>query len=138
MNEYKIAILCGGIIVIGWIVAYVLCWIGQWAWAWVDDSKVGQRNLIVKYLANKNGFDDYHGSVFDYKGKKKGYSDGLWSFMRAFLFTVTLPFVLLMTIKLYPIALAILCMALVAWVARFSRRHKKLFDKHIVDKDAHS
>jgi hypothetical protein len=138
MNEYQIASIVSGFIAISWILAYLLCWAGQWAWAWVDDSKVGQRNLIVKYLANKNGFDDYDSSCFDYRGAQKGLSDGFGSFIRAYLFTVMLPFILVITINFYPVTLAFLCVALIAWVARFSRRHKKLFDKHVVDKDAHN
>jgi hypothetical protein len=38
---------------------------------------------------------------------------------------------------LYPLTLTGATLCLVAFLARFARRHKKLFDKHLKDPEAH-
>jgi hypothetical protein len=162
MNEYQIASIVGGVIAVGWFVAYVLCWLGQWAWAWVDDSEVGKRNWLASkinfskwkypvYLYSEsfeNG-DKPHGYAKDKKynntkcgGLREGvdYKYGFNTYggiISTTFITSLIPMFAVISFNLYPVTLAFLCVALIAWVARFSRRHKKLFDKHIVDKDAH-
>ena len=52
-------------------------------------------------------------------------------------FTSLSPFIILTSITLYPLTIGIATTLSIAYLARFVRRHKKLFDKHIVDKEAH-
>jgi hypothetical protein len=142
INEYEIAFLCGVVIAALWIVAYLLCRFGQWAWAWVDDAKVGKRNLIVNWLAMMQGYthrDPGYDTEFVYWNKDKSDSAvGILPFLQALLATSIAPMAIVIAFKLYAVTLIVLTLMVTAWVARFSRRHKKLFDKHIVDKDAHN
>jgi hypothetical protein len=39
--------------------------------------------------------------------------------------------------RLWPLALFCIALLAVAHVSRFARRHKKLFDKHVKDPEAH-
>jgi hypothetical protein len=138
MNEYQIASIVGCVIAISWIVAYFLCWTGQWAWAWVDDSKVGSKNLIIDFLTKRAGYTDRDSCVFPYYTPDGDSADGTWLFVRALLITSLAPMLSVLCVKFYPVALFALLFLALAWATRFSRRHKKLFDKHIVDKDAHN
>lgn len=168
MNEYQIAIWCGVTIAALWLVAYILCWIGQWAWAWVDDDEIDSSNWLAgkihfskwKYPVynnygigleeavkeNKKPFgyakDKKHenksiGKLTEGVDYKYSHSVGGGIITLSFL-TSLLPILFVVSLHFYPIVLAVLILATIAWVARFSRRHKKLFDKHIQDKDAHS
>lgn len=143
MNEYQIAALCGGAIAALWVLAYILCWVGQWAWAWVDDSEVGKVSLLISWIAGVTGYEyviKSYSSSFVWKKKGKRDSSADWGFVPFFniaLITSSVPMVVVLCFNLYQVAISILIAAMLAWVARFSRRHKKLFDKHVVDKDAH-
>lgn len=143
MNEYEIASIVGGAIAIGWILAYVFCWIGQRVWAWVDDSEAEKVSPLICWIAKSLGYlrvkKDWDS---DFIWKTKGQSDsgstwGFTPFIKMLLLTSFMPIALILSIKIYPVAISLLIAAVIAWVARFSRRHKKLFDKHIVDKEAH-
>jgi type IV secretory pathway TrbD component len=41
-------------------------------------------------------------------------------------------------VKFYAVTLSILLLMLISYLARMAIRHRKLFDKHVVDKEAHS
>lgn len=47
------------------------------------------------------------------------------------------PMVILFSIHIYPVVLFAASSAVMGYVARFARRHKKLFDKHLTNKEAH-
>jgi len=47
------------------------------------------------------------------------------------------PIACLLAIKIYPVTIGIATALLLAYLARFSRRHKKMFDDHLSDKAAH-
>jgi len=137
MNEYQIAGLSFAGIIALWHLAYILCWFIQWSWSWVDDSKMGKVNTLVRKVAHLSGFEDYDG-CWDYKHKKsEGRSDGFGPFYAITFGTGLLPIVLVVAIEFYPIALSIAVLILMAHLARFSRRHKKIFDEHVKDKSAH-
>lgn len=144
LNAYEIAIGSGVIILAGWLVAYILCWVGQWAWAWVDDSKAGENNLIVKLILEKifefkfeqNPGYKYVKDIAWVKGGKKSEYRELYVFKFCFM-TASIPLFIVLTLDFYYVALTIASISLLAILARFARRHKKLFDKHIVDKEAH-
>lgn len=165
MSEYEIAgIMC--VAILGtWGVAYISSWVVQLSWAWIDDSEVSENNWLVDKVPKLsnwkypvyNGFgDDLENrgfSVFGYakdiKFKKKSVHglkhgvDYIYCFevnfykMIVILFTSVSPLLVLVSIKLYPLVIGICTLMLVGYLARFSRRTKKLFDKHVVDKNAH-
>jgi len=47
------------------------------------------------------------------------------------------PIFCVFAIKAYPVTIGIATALLLAHLARFSRRHKKMFDEHVSDKNAH-
>lgn len=70
------------------------------------------------------------------EGQKKGETktDAFsWLFFIAF----WVPLSIYLVVKLYALALFVASLVAIAFVARFARRHKKLFDKHIKDPEAH-
>ena len=156
MDEYKIAALMCLCILGLWVSAFILSWIIQHAWAWVDDSKKSERSwlagkipMIIKtkwvhpiyYDADKRDFRGWA------KKPSKGYDGRLnhgedfkfgcevipWQIYTV-LITSLAPIAILLSIKFYPLAISIVTMTIIAYLARFSRRTKKAFDKHIVDK----
>jgi hypothetical protein len=107
------------------------------AWAWIDDSEPG-RNPVNDMLARLRGWTPYtteSGSYFWWKDKK-GETKCDVIFAYAFT-TLLLPLATFLSIKFYPLLLTVLTLLLLAYVARFARRHKKLFDKHLKDPEAH-
>jgi len=158
MNEYQIAAIAGCCIAALWIVAYVFSWSVQWGWSWIDDSKVGKRN----WLANKLNYSKWKYPVYLYcedevfgyaKDKKhdgqKGLCDldhgvdyiynhetGVFYWKIGFVVSL-LPIASVIAFKIYPITLTCGVLIILAHVARFSRRHKKIFEDHVKDKNAH-
>jgi len=139
MNEYEIAILCGVAIAALWVLAYVLCWAGQRAWAWVDDSEPDSVNLITKYFAIRAGYK-YEGKFWKWRDPSGSGTDFIKLEHKDLImaYSTLIPIFAVICFKFYAVFLVILVACGLAWVARFSRRHKKLFDKHIKDKDAHN
>ena len=156
MNEYQIALIVswcfGGVS----IIAYLLSWCCQWAWAWVDDSKMDEEN----WLSSKVSISQWRYPVYKTTGELAGYAKdkkhkgikGVLSltegvdFIRpqyrcGYLFAGALfslaPFLSLVAFKVYPVAIASAMLVLIAFMGRFSRRHKKMFDEHTKDKAAH-
>lgn len=64
-------------------------------------------------------------------------SDGHIGFFAPILISIVAPSLLLLSFDLYPVTVCGLTLFAVAHLARFARRHKKLFDKHIADPNAH-
>jgi len=137
MNGYEMAFWCGVIIALVWLLAYFLCWACQWAWAWIDDSKVNKANLIVSSLAKFDGWDDDGTNSMYYSKKGSGYEEGFTVFLKYSLGTSVLPVLSFICFDFYTVTLCALSLIAIARLARFSRRHKKLFDKHVKDPEAH-
>jgi len=111
-----------------------------WAhtWAWIDDGKPG-RNPVLELMARLRGWKPHtsegSGQYLWWKDRKgETQSDVLLFFFPVSVFG---PLAIFISIKLYPVLLTALALAAIAYVARFSRRHKKLFDKHLKDPEAH-
>jgi len=167
MNEYEIAFYCGLGLSAFCIIAYVLSWVVQWAWAWIDDGKASKKNWIAsKTIFSKWKYpvhNDY-GDALERKAKTNadgwGYAkdkkhthksvhnlkhgiDYLYDWQisgRYFwlvLGMIPLPVVAVLMYDVYPITLTIGVLIVLAYLARFSRRHKKIFDEHVKDKGAH-
>ena len=145
MNEYEIAFTIGGCITVLWVVAYLSCWAGQWVWAWIDDSKTGGNNAILQWVMAKQGWkktDSSGGCWAYYKGKDYWDNNAVKSDGAVIFFPVAVllgfsPVIALSAFKVYPIALTIGVLIGIAFLARFARRNKKMFDAHVEDKDAH-
>jgi len=126
-----LAVACGLIILLG------KAW--RHAWGWIDDSEPG-RNPVLELIARLRGW-----TTFETKGTTSTY---LWwkdkkgetrtdPFIDLFLVVLFTPLSIYLVFKLYALALFVVSLLAIAFVARFARRHKKLFDKHIKDPEAH-
>ena len=119
----------------GWVAAYVLSWCWAWVWAWIDDSEASEKNPLIKISMLRMGWVE-RDWIFSYeKGDKV--SDGACGFFFPLVALILIPPFAAMAVAAYPVSLAAILAYLVARVARFARRHKKLFDKHLKDPEAH-
>lgn len=137
LNAYGVAFGISVLLCIGWIAIYILGWIWAWTWSWIDDSDCPERNPIIDRVMKIMGFKVANASrcwryigIVDEWGVQ---SDGAIGFFAPLLILAFTPF----AIVLYQFTLAIFCLYLIARLARFARRNKKLFDKHIKDPSAH-
>ena len=120
-----------------YVVSFFLSWIGSYIWAWIDEAKV-KRRAFIKFIGGFNGWKESNGHCWafyrgkDYSGRTSE-SDGFQIFMIPLLALLLSP----LTIIFYEVALFITSGIALAHMARFARRHKKMFDSHVTDKDAH-
>lgn len=121
-----------------WVAAYFFSWAWAWIWAWIDDRETPTDNPIIEFTMKKMGWvKGKKYSCFTYaKGEMKR-SDGACGFFYPMFAVAIGPTLIMLMILLYPLTLSILLACLLARLARFARRHKKLFDKHIKDPNAH-
>jgi hypothetical protein len=119
----------------GWIAAYFLSWCWAWTWAWVDDSKAPKKNPLINLAMSRMGWGEGDW-LWSYK-KGSHNSDGGRGFFFPLIALILLPPFISSAIAVYPITLAVFLAYLIARLARFARRHKKLFDKHLKDPEAH-
>lgn len=118
---------------------FLLAWLTQLAkqaLLWVDDEKSEGPFPMTMLIAKLCGYTHNGGdsSYFDKKGKTKDSSDFLFFTALGIVFV---PIAVKLSIEFYPVALALALLYCIAHTARFARRHKKLFDKHIKDPEAH-
>lgn len=127
----------GVILALGWIAANILGRIWSWCWAWIDDSEAPPVGPINKFMMGLMGFE-LKNSVFMYHHKDdEGRSDGHAGFFIPLLILFLAPVLMTLSFFLYPLTLSIFGLYLTARLARFARRHKKLFDEHVKDQKAH-
>jgi len=139
INAYGIAFIVGILLSTCWFATYLLGWYVQWLWSWIDDSKVGRVSAVNSYVFGKLfGYEESDSRAWNYK-ERCGlyYSDGIVAFFMVAFSLLFLPLLVVAASDFYHVTITVLVAAAVAWVARFSRRHKKLFDKHVNDKEAH-
>lgn len=144
LNLYQSALAIGGCIIVLFILAYVATWLGQCCYAWLDDAKTGEQNLIVKFLSEKvfkykvRDKETYRRYSYVYTSKmcSEG-SDGFAPFFCTMMLCAVAPLIIVIVLDFLFAALVILGFIVAAHLARFCFRHRKLFDKHIKDKDAH-
>ncbi|UBM23334.1 hypothetical protein K8374_13065 [Pseudomonas sp. p1(2021b)] len=109
------------------------------SWAWIDDSSPG-RNPILELIARLRGWTPYdtegsRGTYMWWKDKKGETRTDV--FFSLFIIAFWTPLAAYVIARLWPLALFCIALLAIAHVARFARRHKKLFDKHIRDPEAH-
>lgn len=147
-NAFHISVGLGVILAAGWIASLLLCGIWNRAWAWIDDSKPSSHNAMVAKVMQWLGYQKDDGSYGYTKVKEvvqltRGthtsykYSDGGEGFFYPLIILFAGPTIILLAIAIYPVTIGIATAFALARLARFARRHKKLFDKHIKDPDAH-
>lgn len=146
MNEYIILTFFASLALSSlWLIAVLSAYVWGWIWAWVDDGKRPKRNSLLSLSMRAQGWSvSEPGNSWAYRkgDKTEGYdrregSDGEAGFFYPLLALCFGPWVIAASILFYPVALAIATAFALAHVARFARRHKKLFDKHVGDPDAH-
>lgn len=137
INPFAIAGVLSVLLAFGWTAINILCWIWSWIWAWIDDAEAPKSGAIIHFLVMQRGFKEHDGFHFKYKSDDGDYSDGWLEFFLPMVILVLAPPVLLLSFLLWPLTLSIFGLYLTARLARFARRHKKLFDKHIKDPEAH-
>ena len=159
MNEYQIAIFASGLIAAFIVVLYILCW--------VDDSEIDNENILSKHMTlrrfSKWKYPVWDGRKTDYEkpfgyAKDESLNDSsvhdlregvdylydwrfpvtLGGFLSSTVIVSLMPIISLLAFKFYHVLIPILSLFLLAHLARFARRHKKMFDDHVKDKDAHS
>lgn len=128
------AAVAGFVLGFCWFAIYLFGWAWDWAWSWIDDSEASSRNPVIRWVMARRGWQEG-----EYGGYEKGgeRSFGESAFFCPLIFFVTGPVFALLAITFYPVTIGLICLYLIARLARFARRHKKLFDKHVKDPDAH-
>ena len=137
--RYLTALLSGVALAVFWCLVVLASKIWAATWAWIDDAKAPKRSPAIVFLMKISGYkENAEGAVYDFThSNKKSETDAEIAFALAFMFCLIAPIMALLAFDLYPVTIAIMTLYAVAHLARFARRHKKLFDKHIADPDAH-
>lgn len=123
--------------------AAMLFLIATWAgaawvhvWAWIDDGEPGS-NPVAVLIARLRGWEPYATGPGVWTKPDGRSAHSMDVYFPVLLTAFFLPAVLILGFEFYPFVLTGLALLAVAHVARFARRHKKLFDKHVKDPDAH-
>ena len=133
-----LAFALGLLLSVGWLALYLLSWGWARTWAWIDDSEAPKNNPLLQMIMFRTGWkastNRWSSCAYE-KGNES--SSGAEAFFFPLVILFLGPMLAVIAFKLYPVTLAALTLYLIARLARFARRHKKLFDKHIKDPDAH-
>jgi hypothetical protein len=125
---YGLAVLAGLVILGGKIWRHAL--------GWIDDSEAG-RNPVLDFFARLRGWKPSESLYGQRWVDRKGSDQHDAAFLPIF-GVIWAPISIYLTVRFYPVLLTALTLFAVAHVARFARRHKKLFDKHLKDPSAHT
>ena len=154
LEMFKMAVGASLLIAVIIVIGIILGYIAAYSWKFIDDSdKVGD-NLFFRILPNFN--KKYKYKLLWVSGRLYGYSkdkrdDGKYwidcnnvnCFSKGELIGLNIlilaasPVVLFGAIAVYPITIAAIILTVVAYLARFTRRLSKAFDKHTKDANAH-
>jgi len=139
MNEYEFAMVLGFVLAVCVLLFLIGSAVTQRAWAFVDDSKVGNNNFAMVKICSLFGLKpNSEGSCWNYSNEKNDKkSDGDVPLLKVLLFSFLSPIFVLLAYKAYVITLFIFTLLILMFIARMAFRGKKLFNKHIKDKDAH-
>lgn len=127
------------ILCLGWFFVLIACRFWSWVWAWIDDAEVPKYGVITLTVMKCLGYKkNERRSIYEFNNTTNGCgSDGAIAiFLPAFALLVS-PFLIVLAVAIYPFTLSVFGIYLTAKLARFARRHKKLFDEHVKDKSAH-
>lgn len=140
INIYESAWVVGGCIAVLLVLGLPITRFCQHIYAWLDDSKVAKKNIfIVKlnslwgYIPAKNGWSSFYDNKKGESSMNMGEVGPLLSIIAAGIS----PFLVVLALDYIFFTLTILGFIAAAHLARFCFRHKKLFNKHLTDKEAH-
>ena len=102
---------------------------------WVDDRKAEGPFPMTVLIAKLWGYKHRDGIYFEKKGH--GDKDSMDLLGCTAIGIVFLPLAINLSIKFYPVVMSLALLYGLAHTARFARRHKKLFDEHVKDPEAH-
>nr|WP_314585550.1 hypothetical protein [uncultured Pseudomonas sp.] len=136
--------IAGFALSVGWLITYLFANLARKAWNWIDDNDDPvKRNPILDWLMPRLGYQidqqhlNYGGKYIWEKNNGKDTSNGDIAIFMPFLILLVFPTAIYIGLWLYPVTLTGIALFLIAYLARFARRHRKLFDKHLKDPDAH-
>ena len=121
---------------IAWLAFLAIISVCCMVWDWIDDKESFTKNPVIKFFMLKMGFPVSKASssrIFVYEKDGNDLTDGGRVILGGALIFAIIP----TAIYLYEISMIFIVSALLALLARFARRSKKMFDLHIKDKDAH-
>lgn len=120
-----------------WVLTYVGAWFWAWTWAWIDDSKTPRNNPIINKLMLSRGWQPNESWRCYAYHRGNDEADGAGIFFGILGLLISGPLVAALGLFLYPLTIGVALLFAIAHLARFARRHKKLFDKHLKDPAAH-
>ena len=151
-----------GIVLSGlWAGAYILSWLIQWAWAWVDEAKVDKGNWVVNLFERaKPTLPDgwvrtnasYIYSQYDEDGVRLNRTDNISRILSGkdleryvawdsdfynYVFFLPLIWISMLCLNFWYISMYFGLFFAIAFSTRMSRRGYKALTAHIADKDAH-
>jgi len=103
---------------------------------WVDDRKPEGPWPMMTLIGTLCGYE-YSDSYERFQKEGKEDIRGADLLARSCVVVGAIPMAICVTVNFYPIVLSLALLYAIAHTARFARRHKKLFDKHIKDPEAH-
>jgi len=144
LTTYNPFVITGIVLSCLWAGAYILSWLIQWAWAWVDEGKISSNNqLIVKLFGElpKNYIKlsssrAYNYAKIDDSGRESDLRD---TSPNSFKYLLLLPLIWfsMLCLNFWYISMWFGMAYAVAFTMRMARRGQKILTKHINDKDAH-
>lgn len=109
----------------------------QCAWKWInDDPSRPRHNVVLMWMVKPFGFSPRKDKGYEKPGKHKEY-DGFDVFWYPAVALILTPVTIAFTWFFYPITIAICLLFIMAHMARFGLRMKKVMQKHMADPDAH-
>lgn len=131
-----LALILGLALCMLWIFVAIGSSVWCWVWAWIDDAEAPKENRLMAFIMIKRGYTRRDSECYPWE-KDRSLSDGSGAFYIPLVALTVAPSFIVVAFLLYPVTIGAFTLYLLARLARFARRHKKLFDKHIADPDAH-
>ena len=128
----------GGVLAATLLVAILGAWAWGRLWAYIDDAKRPDRNPVVALVLRATGCGwSWSPGWSGYSDKEGHYvPDGRVALL-VFGAASILFFAPVIIYYAWQLVLFVVVAVILIKFARYSRRHKKVFDKHCTDKDAH-
>ena len=120
------------ILVTIWVSLYPISWICWGAWGWVQDNERQEcHNRVAEWVLLRV----WGVSNKSYRRDEECY---LWGgFLGHIIILLLLTLILYLSITFYEVTLFIVSIVSIMHLTRFAIRHRKLFDEHVKDKEAH-
>jgi len=146
IGNHNIFVSLGTLLSLIWAGAYILSWIVQWAWAWVDEGKVKGDNFLAKKICSelpkgwKKSRDLWLYRKYDESGGYIGGTDfyPISGILRTYFGILPLIWFSMLCLNFWYISMWFGMVAALAFTMRMARRGQKLLSAHIADKEAHT